>query len=54
MIAALCMLNKDDFESNIIMNRLIHLLYIEIHNKEEDEKKEGEEEEEDQEEEEED
>ena len=31
MIAALCILNKDDFEINIIMNRLIHLLYIEIH-----------------------
>ena len=31
MIAALCKLNKDDFDSNIIINRLINLLYIEIH-----------------------
>ena len=29
MIAALCKLNKDDFESRIIMNRLFHLVYIE-------------------------
>ena len=29
MIAALCKLNKDDFESNIIINRLFQLLYIE-------------------------
>ena len=28
MIAALCKLNKDDFESKIIMNRLFHLLNI--------------------------
>ena len=30
IIAALCKLNKDDLESNIIMNRLIHLRYIKI------------------------
>ena len=29
MIAALCKLNKDDFESNIIINRLFQLLYKE-------------------------
>ena len=29
MIAALCKLNKDDFESKIIIKRLFHLLYIE-------------------------
>ena len=32
MIAAICKLNKDDFESIIMMDRLFHLLYIEIHN----------------------
>ena len=26
-----CVFTKDDFESNIIMNRLINLLYIKIH-----------------------
>ena len=31
MIVALCKLNKDDFESNIILSRLIQLLYIEIY-----------------------
>ena len=30
IIAVLCKLNKDDLESNIIMNRLIHLRYIKI------------------------
>ena len=32
MIGALCNLNKNDFESKFIMNRLINLLYIEIYN----------------------
>ena len=32
MITALYQLNKDDIESNIIMNRLYHLFYIEIAN----------------------
>ena len=32
MIAAIYKLNKDDFESIIMMDRLFHLLYIEIHN----------------------
>ena len=32
MIAAICKLNKDDFESIIMMDRLFHLFYIEIHN----------------------
>ena len=31
MIADICKLNKDDFKSKIMMNRLFHLLYIEIH-----------------------
>ena len=33
IIASLCKLNEDNFESNILMNRQIRLLDIEIHNK---------------------
>ena len=31
MFAALCKVNEDNFKSNIIMYRLINLLYTEIH-----------------------